>query len=56
MHSLQDLFINIMFVVGLVGIVAYVVMWVASSKMRREIEAPKYRMLDRDRALWNHEP
>jgi hypothetical protein len=56
MNALQDLFINIMFFVGVLTIGAYVLLWVFSPKTRKEIESPKFRMLEGDRKVWKDEP
>lgn len=55
MNNLQELLINIMFFAGIVFIAAYVLLWIFSPGMRREIEQPKYRMLERDREIWREE-
>jgi heme/copper-type cytochrome/quinol oxidase subunit 2 len=56
MNTLQALFINIMFIVGVLTIGIYVLLWIFSLKMRKEIESPKFKMLEGDRKLWKDKP
>ncbi len=56
MNEIQALLENIMFVVGIVLIGAYALMWLVSPRLRREIEKPKYRMLERDDDVWKQDP
>lgn len=53
---MQDLFINIMFVIGVVAIGGYLLLWIFNPKMREKIEAPKFEMLERDRKIWKDQP
>ena len=52
----QDLFINIMFFVGVFSIGGYVLLWLFSPKTRKRIESPKFTFLERDRKLWKDRP
>ncbi len=56
MNDVQGWLINIMFVAGIIFTGGYVLLWVFSPNMRREIEKPKYEMLERDRELWKQDP
>lgn len=44
MIALSDLLVNLLFVIGSVVLAVYVLLWLLSPRLRREIEAPKYRL------------
>ncbi|GAA5534010.1 hypothetical protein [Deinococcus aluminii] len=59
MIDLSDLLVNLLFLIGSVFLGVYVLLWLLSPRLRREIEAPKYRLqaqLDAERGRAAPEP